>query len=99
VLAVGRRDPWLRFHAWQSIVTFGGAAALIVLIVLLDLPRRTLAGFLLYVAVVPAVPVVWLWCITRALRGERFALPGAGRLADRLARGGSLAPPPDQSIS
>jgi uncharacterized membrane protein len=30
--------------------------------------------------------VLWLICLWKAFRGERWALPGVGPIADRLAR-------------
>jgi uncharacterized membrane protein len=91
ILWVETAHRGVRFHAWQSIVGLGGlglavlacyvaaAAALLV--------SATLVSVLLIAAnVIWAVLIVaWAVCLWKALSGERWKLPLAGRYAERFA--------------
>lgn len=93
------RRPYVRFHAAQSIVTFGG----------LHLIRMCLGIFLgfgwafggdfsfghwgggygigLALAILSFVGLIlWIVCMIKAYHGERFMVPIAGDIASNLAR-------------
>ena len=88
---VERRDPFVRFHAAQSVVVFGVAAIVIAafmglsLVALQFLPSAF--SMFLGAAGVTAVAAVLLWivAVAQALRGVRWRVPLLGRLAERLA--------------
>ena len=88
---VERRDPYVRFHAAQSLVTFGVAAMAIVgfcvlaLVALQFLPSAF--SLFLGAAGVTAIGAVLLWlvAVTQAIRGIRWRIPMLGALAERLA--------------
>ncbi len=86
------KRPYVRFHAAQSIVTFGG----------LHLIRIVLGmifgigffygghfgfgiGWLLIVCIGLLSFVLWIVCMIKAYQGERFMLPIAGDIAVSLA--------------
>lgn len=88
---VERRDPFVRFHAAQSLVVFGVAAIVIAafiglaLVALQFLPSAF--SMFLGAAGVTAVAAVLLWivAVAQALRGVRWRIPLLGSLAERLA--------------
>ena len=88
---VERRDPYVRFHAAQSLVTFGAAAAAIVGFGVLALAALQFlpSAFSLFLgaAGVTAIGAVLLWlvAVTQAIRGVRWRIPMLGALAERLA--------------
>ncbi len=68
------KDPFVRFHAAQSVVVFG-ILTVIVLIPFLwfFIPIVWIVGF-----------VLWLVLIYKAYQGEEFKLPWVGNLAKKL---------------
>ena len=81
VLAIEKHDPFVRFHAIQSTVTFLGV--LVVNLVVISLP---VIGLLLSVPFVVAVVVIWVLLMVKAFRGERYKLPYVGDFAEHLMR-------------
>jgi uncharacterized membrane protein len=79
VLSLERHDPFVRFHAMQSVVTF--SAALIAHLMLLSL-----AGAMATVPFAVAVTGLWIFLIVNAWRGERRHLPYVGAFADHLMK-------------
>ncbi|HSL22515.1 MAG TPA: hypothetical protein VK886_13355 [Vicinamibacterales bacterium] len=71
-LAIEKKSRFVRFHAWQSVLTF-----LPIVIALWFLP----VWFLLW----PAIVVLWLLLMFKAFKGERFKLPVVGSVAERRA--------------
>ena len=82
-LVVEKTDPYVRFHAAQSLVTFVGIALLQVVLRSLSLVFW-LAGPPLLVATV----VLWVVLMVKAFAGERYKLPYIGDFVER-----QLAPP------
>ena len=88
---VERRDPFVRFHAAQSLVVFGVAAIVIVAFAALALVALQFvpSAFSMFLAAagVSAVAAVLLWiaAVAQALRGVRWKIPVLGGLAERLA--------------
>jgi uncharacterized membrane protein len=86
------KRPFVRFHAAQSMVTFG---ALHVLSILLGLFLGAsmfvggAGGFGLGILVIwlinLACLVLWVLCMVKAYQGERFKLPLAGDIAENIA--------------
>lgn len=89
-LAVRRynKRPYVRFHAWQSIV-FHAFVFLLFLGFKLVLPwlkflgPRVLLG--LFASGCVAVFLLWMWCVVGALNGKRYKLPIIGDWADEQA--------------
>jgi uncharacterized membrane protein len=89
------RRPYVRFHAAQSIVTFGGLHLIrIVLGIIFGVgwfmgPVHYLGsfgiGFLLLACIGLLSFVLWIVCMVKAYQGERFMVPIAGDIAVNLA--------------
>jgi uncharacterized membrane protein len=89
-LAVRRynKRPYVRFHAWQSIV-FHAFVYLFSLAVKLVLPHMTFLGLrglvILLCLVGLGIFLLWLWCVVGAMTGKRCKLPLIGAWADEQA--------------
>ena len=81
VILVERRDSFVRFHAMQSIVTFGT-----LLVAHLVLRGFGLLGVIASVPFVFAVAALWIFLIVQAARGERYHLPFLGLFAEHLLK-------------
>jgi uncharacterized membrane protein len=85
------KRPFVQFHAKQSIVVFGGLHLIgIVLGMLFGLSLVTggwtgfSLGFALYHLLQLVGLILWIVCMVKAYQGERFRVPVAGDLADRI---------------
>jgi uncharacterized membrane protein len=89
-LAIRRynKRPYVRFHAWQSIV-FNAFVFLFCLALKLILPFITFLGprvlLGLWCLVCLVVFLSWLWCVVGALNGKSRKLPIIGAWADEQA--------------
>ncbi len=77
----------IRFHAWQSLITFG---ILTIPVQLLLWPSLLFKGLhiglvILYYLIVVLSFVLWIVLMYKAYRGELFKLPFIGNLAQKLA--------------
>ena len=73
------QNRFVRFHAMQSMLVFGAACMLLVLC--LSIP---FLGWILSIFVFYGSAVVWLLLMFKAYQGERFKLPVAGDMAERI---------------
>jgi uncharacterized membrane protein len=72
-------NKFVRFHAWQSVIVFGGLS--LAWMVALSVP---ILGWIVAFLVIPPVSaVLWLILMFKAYQGERFKLPGVGDLAEQ----------------
>jgi len=87
---VERRDPYVRFHAAQSVAAFGLVATLIAAFAALAVASLSLlpSAFTLFVG---AAALTWvggmlLWLVTmwKAASGDAWRIPVAAALAERL---------------
>jgi uncharacterized membrane protein len=81
-------SPYVRFHAWQSVLL--DIAAFLVEIVIGSVALLTL--FLGSVALVYSLRllsllwlVLWLACVIQAMNGKRFKIPVLGSIAEKLS--------------
>ena len=89
-LAVRRynKRPYVRFHAWQSLL-FNVFAIMFGCILVYVLPffrflgPRVLMG-LIFIAILAAF-MIWLWCVISAANGKCFKLPIIGNWSDEQA--------------
>jgi uncharacterized membrane protein len=85
------KRPYVRFHAAQSIVVFGGLH--IVLIILRSFWGFSMwggwGGFSLGLLVLEIVNllalILWILCMVKAYQGERFKVPIAAGIAEGMA--------------
>jgi uncharacterized membrane protein len=68
------KDPFVRFHAMQSVVVFGGLTILALLPVV---------GWVLSPLIMIVAFVLWLVLIFKAYQGEEFVLPVVGEFAKK----------------
>ena len=91
LLLAERTNLHVRFHAWQSLIALGGVWVLGFVLYVLAFAAlfvsATAFRLLLWVAVLvwAGWVVLWLICLVKAYRGERFHLPLAGALSERRA--------------
>jgi uncharacterized membrane protein len=87
-----RDSEYVRFHAMQSIVALGVLWALGVSLWILGFLAVFVSatGFQVLIWLAQAVwavgLIVWIVCLFKASAGERWKLPVAGEVAERLAR-------------
>jgi uncharacterized membrane protein len=93
IFFVTDKRPYVRFHAAQSMVVFGGLQVLyIVLRIVLGgmlglggvFAFWSLYGLLLGVVELAGF-VCWILCMVKAYQGERFKLPFLGDIAENIA--------------
>ena len=78
IILIEKQNKFVRFHAMQSIVTFGGLTVLLLVL-----------GFIPVIgwAAMPVVYVVelilWVVLMIKAYQGETFKLPIAGDIAEK----------------
>jgi uncharacterized membrane protein len=81
------KRPFVRFHAAQSIVVFGGLTVISKLISMFFIPAG-LAGFSMGVGLLSFVSLVgfvlWILLMVKAYQGEKFRIPLAADLADQI---------------
>lgn len=76
-------NKFVRFHALQSVLVFGGLSAAWV-VAMSTIP---LVGLLIGLVIIPWLSVIlWLLLMYKAYRGERFKLPFVGEIADQRER-------------
>jgi len=81
-LLVEQRSPYVRYHAMQSLLTFGALTVISLLSGLLpgvSAAVGPLLGLLSF--------VLWILLIIKAWQGERYKLPWVGDEAERRVRG------------
>ncbi|TAK19403.1 MAG: hypothetical protein EPO35_00190 [Acidobacteria bacterium] len=80
-LMIERDDQFVRFHAWQSTLTFLGA-----LLASLLVSSFPVFGGLLNVALSAGLIALWVLLMVKAFSGEKFKLPYVGEIADHQIR-------------
>jgi uncharacterized membrane protein len=89
------KRPFVRFHAAQSVVVFGGLNLIFVVLASMFGMGWMMGGFLfgtwalggLILAVVRLVGfVLWILLMVKAYQGEKYRVPVASDLADSIAR-------------
>jgi uncharacterized membrane protein len=78
-LVVEKKDKFVRFHAIQSVVTFG---ALSVAVALVFIP---VIGWIFGWLSIIIIFALWLMLMMKAYRGEKYKLPIAGKFAEKHA--------------
>ena len=86
------KRPFVRFHAAQSIVVFGGLHIVYIILTTIFITSFWAGGLgffsfsgLLFSAVRLAAVVLWIVLMVKAYQGERFRIPIAADLAESLA--------------
>jgi uncharacterized membrane protein len=81
VLLLEKKDRFVRFHALQSALAFGGITLFWLL-----MSAIPVLGFIIGVLVIiPGSAILWLVLMFKAYQGEEFRLPIVGQIAaDRI---------------
>lgn len=72
-------NTFVRFHAFQSVIVFGGLS--IAWLVSVSIPP--IGWFLAFVVIPPLSAFLWLLLMFKAYQGERFKVPVAGEMAEQ----------------
>lgn len=81
IILVEKDDDWVRFHAMQSIITFG---ALTVITIILGSVLFFLAFLIPLINLLGIV--LWIVLMVKAFQGEKFMLPVIGELAEQWSK-------------
>ena len=83
------KRPFVRFHAAQSMVVFGGLHIVYYILVRIFFSEILVGGFgftaLLLDAIRLLATVLWIVLMVKAYQGERFKVPFAADLAENIA--------------
>jgi uncharacterized membrane protein len=87
-LVLEKNSRFVKFHAMQSIVTFGGLFVLSILVsvVLAFIPFIGLLAPLLGLVIWIGGIVLWILLMIKAYSGEMYKLPIAGDIAEKQIR-------------
>lgn len=77
-LVTEKENQFVRYHAMQSIITFGGL--FVINIVLGMIP---ILGWLAMLFMVPLTFIVWIVLMLKAFNGKLYKLPIAGNIAEK----------------
>ncbi|MEX1127625.1 MAG: hypothetical protein WD227_12005 [Vicinamibacterales bacterium] len=75
-------NKFVRFHALQSVIVFGGLSVAWFIAVSIPL----LGWFVAFIIIPPLSAVLWLLLMYRAYQGQRYKVPFAGDIADQRER-------------
>jgi uncharacterized membrane protein len=79
-LVLEKKDRFVRFHAMQSALAFGGITVGSMLVGAIPL-----IGLLAWALIIPGSAILWLVLMFKAYQGEEFKLPIVGQIAaDRI---------------
>jgi uncharacterized membrane protein len=85
------KRPFVRFHAAQSLVLFGGIVVAYILLGMIAAASifggwmLTLMSFLIYGVLGIGSFILWILCMVKAYQGQKFKLPVIGDLAEKMA--------------
>ena len=72
-------NKFVRFHAFQSVIVFGGLS--LAWMVALSIPF--LGWIVAFLVIPPVSAVLWLILMFKAYQGERYKLPGVGDIVEQ----------------
>jgi len=80
------RNPFVRFHAWQSILLSLALIAVYISEFALFFVMPLLLAWMISVALAFGLFFLWLFLMWQAYNGKRFSLPIIGQIAERQAQ-------------
>ena len=90
VLLAEQTSPYVRFHAWQSVLGLGGLGLIVVLLLGLAFASVMVSATAFRVLLIVSWTAWLLWivcwavCLVKAFTRRRWKLPIAGTYAERL---------------
>ncbi|QBD78247.1 hypothetical protein EPA93_20485 [Ktedonosporobacter rubrisoli] len=88
----GHRDRFVRFHALQSLLFFGGANILFIFLVkIIDWHLFGVSGLAIFLFVILNIVafIGWIVAMVNALKGRYYKLPLVGNIAEQVVNQGS----------
>jgi len=85
IILIEKEDEFVRFHAMQSIITFGALTVLSIMFGTMFM-FFGLIGPLIHVAGI----ALWILLMAKAYQGEKFMVPVIGEIAEKWAKKFSL---------
>jgi uncharacterized membrane protein len=76
-LLVEKENRYVRFHAMQSTLLFLGIVILDILLQIVPI----LGALVVFLLVIPASAILWLFLMYKAYQGEEYKLPFVGQIA------------------
>jgi uncharacterized membrane protein len=77
---IEKKSTFVKFHAWQSIMTFG-----VLTVALIILSLIPFVGWILYIPVQILMVILWIILMIQAGTGKMWKVPGAGNWAEKMA--------------
>lgn len=77
-LLIEKENLFVRFHAMQSIITFGGLTVLVIILSFIPM-----LGWILLSIIWIVELVLWILLMIKAYQGEMYKLPVIGDLAEK----------------
>jgi uncharacterized membrane protein len=84
LLPAFRKQRFIRFHAWQSVLLWGLFFVLTIAALFLSNVAAAMAFLLFGILASLAMLFLWIVLTVKAWQGERFELPLFGTLAERM---------------
>ena len=88
VVAPYNRDPFIRFHSWQSLIL--GVAWIIVDIILRFFLVIPFLGLMIFSLVGLVFFIIWLIAMLKAFQGQKWMIPVIGNVAEQQASKGGI---------
>ena len=82
-----QKNARVRFHAAQSIVVFGALNIAVLVVGWIPIIGAVLAGIIVIIAF-----IFWIVLMVKAYQGERYMVPAAGEVAERMVTPAGQAP-------
>ncbi len=79
-VVIEKKSTFVKFHAWQSIMTFG-----VLTVALLILTWIPFVGWILSILIWILMVVLWIILLIQAGTGKMWKVPGAGDWAEKMA--------------
>lgn len=76
-LLIEKENRFVKFHAWQSLITFGGLTVIAVVAGIIPFLGAMIVTLIQILAI-----VLWIVLMVKAYQGEWFRLPVAGEIAE-----------------
>jgi len=77
-LLIEKESKFVRFHAIQSLATFGGL--IVIIIIFLFIP---IIGWIIDILLYIGAFILWIFLMYKAYQGEMFKLPIVGNIAEK----------------
>jgi len=84
-----KNNSFVRFHAMQSIVTFGSLTVIFIILQVIDylpIPGASLFSWIAQGGLLLLELIVFLILVIKAYQGERYHLPVAGEIAEKYSK-------------